>query len=53
MFGTLSKPTIKTLGADIAGTVVAVGSEVSDFAVGDEVFGDISECGFGGFQNIP
>ncbi len=33
-------------GADVAGTVRAVGSEVTDLEVGDEVFG---ECGGGGF----
>ena len=37
------------LGAEVAGRVAAVGSGVTGFAAGDEVYGDISEAGFGGF----
>jgi NADPH:quinone reductase-like Zn-dependent oxidoreductase len=33
-------------GADVAGTVVKVGSEVTEFEPGDEVFGDIGSGGF-------
>jgi NADPH:quinone reductase-like Zn-dependent oxidoreductase len=43
------KPRHPILGADIAGTVEAVGKEVKDFRPGDEVFGDVAESGFGGF----
>lgn len=36
-------------GCDISGIVEAVGSAVTAFKPGDEVFGDLSGCGFGGF----
>lgn len=39
MGGGLLKPKITTLGADIAGRVEAVGSQVKQFKPGDEVFG--------------
>lgn len=48
MFG-LFRPKIQSLGADVAGTVESVGSGVSRFKVGDEVYGDLSGCGWGGF----
>ena len=48
MFG-LTKPKNPILGADLAGRVVEVGSEVTEFAVGDEVMGDVSGAGMGAF----
>ncbi|CRK84757.1 NAD(P)-dependent alcohol dehydrogenase [Neobacillus massiliamazoniensis] len=47
--GGLLKPKYKILGADIAGQVEAIGKEVKLLLPGDEVFGDISWCGWGGF----
>jgi NADPH:quinone reductase-like Zn-dependent oxidoreductase len=49
IFGGLLKPKIKVLGTDMAGRVEAVGNAVTQFQVGDEVFGDLSESGFGAF----
>ena len=49
MYQGLLKPKNTILGADIAGRVEAVGRSVKQFQPGDEVFGDISECGWGGF----
>lgn len=45
----LLKPKNTILGADIAGRVEAIGSSVTQFKPGDEVFGDLSGCGLGGF----
>jgi NADPH:quinone reductase-like Zn-dependent oxidoreductase len=49
MSGGLLRPKHTILGADIAGRVEAVGGNAKQFRPGDEVFGDISACGFGGF----
>ncbi|WP_026954778.1 NAD(P)-dependent alcohol dehydrogenase [Algoriphagus vanfongensis] len=46
----LFKPSIQILGADVAGIIERVGSKVSQFQVGDAVFGDLSSSGFGGFS---
>src|SRR5437899_370466 len=45
----LLKPKHTILGAAMAGRVEAVGHNVTQFQPGDEVFGDLSECGFGAF----
>lgn len=49
MFGLFKPSKLKTLGIDIAGRIEAVGSEVKQLQVGDEVYGDLSACGWGGF----
>lgn len=48
MFG-LFKPKNVIMGCDISGRVREVGSRVKQLQKGDEVFGDISGCGMGGF----
>src|SRR5436305_3938804 len=47
-FGLL-KPKHKILGAAVAGRVEAVGRNVTQFQPGDEIFGDVSKCGWGAF----
>ena len=47
LFGLL-KPR-RILGGDIAGRIEAVGRNVTQFRLGNEVYGDLSGCGFGGF----
>ncbi|MFC1997564.1 NAD(P)-dependent alcohol dehydrogenase [Chloroflexota bacterium] len=42
----LLKPKNKILGADIAGKIEAIGTNIKQFKAGDEVYGDISSGGF-------
>ena len=49
MMAGMFRPKYRTLGADVVGVVDRIGSEVSQFKVGDEVFGELSATGFGGF----
>lgn len=49
MAGILRPKRIPILGCDIAGRVEAVGKNAKQFQTGDEVFGDLSRCGWGGF----
>ena len=48
MFGTF-RPLHRLLGSEIAGIVEVVGPGVTEFNPGDEVFGDLSTSGWGGF----
>ncbi|MFC1865002.1 NAD(P)-dependent alcohol dehydrogenase [Chloroflexota bacterium] len=45
----LLKPKNTILGSDIAGRVEAVGRNVKQFQSGDEIWGDLSLCGYGTF----
>ena len=43
------RPSIKVLGSDISGIIESVGSQVTDLKVGDAVFGNLSDNGFGAY----
>jgi NADPH:quinone reductase-like Zn-dependent oxidoreductase len=45
----LRRPRVRTVGGDIAGRVERVGSAVTRFSAGDEVYGDLCMSGFGAF----
>jgi len=46
------RPRLRILGADVAGEVTAVGPLVTRFKPGDEVLGDLSSSGWGGFAEF-
>ncbi|MFC1878770.1 NAD(P)-dependent alcohol dehydrogenase [Chloroflexota bacterium] len=48
----LIKPKAPILGADIAGRVESVGTNVTQFQPGDEVYGDLYWCGLGAFAEF-
>ena len=48
----LRTPRYRIIGNDIAGYVEAVGRRVTKFRPGDEVFGELSRCGFGGYAEF-
>lgn len=50
--GALTRPAHPVLGADLVGEVVEVGADVTAFGVGDAVWGDVSEAGWGGFAEF-
>lgn len=43
------RPKSKIIGADVAGTVEAIGPGVTEFRLGDAVWGDTTLMGYGGF----
>lgn len=45
----IRKPKVQILGTEVAGRVEKTGGKVKKFQVGEEVYGDLSESGFGGF----
>nr|WP_040346477.1 NAD(P)-dependent alcohol dehydrogenase [Neobacillus bataviensis] len=45
----LHRPKYSIPGGDMAGRVEAIGKDVKQFQPGDEVFGDLSGCGWGSF----
>ncbi|MCG2588805.1 NAD(P)-dependent alcohol dehydrogenase [Rhodohalobacter sulfatireducens] len=49
LFFGLRKPKIQFPGVDISGKIEALGSNVSSFEIGDEIYCDLSDCGLGGF----
>lgn len=50
--GALTRPAHPVLGADLVGEIVEVGADVTAFGVGDAVWGDVSEAGWGGFAEF-
>ena len=48
----LRRPKFKIIGTDVAGRVEAVGRNVTRFRPGDEVFGELSRCGFGAYAEF-
>jgi len=48
----LRTPKFRIIGSDVAGHVEAVGRNVTRFRPGDEVFGELSRCGFGAYAEF-
>lgn len=52
IFGGLRKPKINIPGCEVCGIVDEIPETHTEFEVGDCVFGDVSECGFGAFAEF-
>lgn len=52
MAGGMFRPKIRILGGNVAGTVDTVGSAVTAWKVGEEVVGELSSHGYGGFADF-
>ena len=50
MTGGLFRPKFPRLGADVAGEIVEVGTDVRGYRPGDAVYADLAACGFGGYS---
>jgi 2-desacetyl-2-hydroxyethyl bacteriochlorophyllide A dehydrogenase len=48
----LRTPRFKIIGTDLAGLVERIGRHVTEFRPGDEVFGELSRCGFGAYAEF-
>ena len=49
LFFGLRKPKVEIPGVDISGKIEAVGKNVRSFSIGDDIFCELWDCGFGGF----
>jgi NADPH:quinone reductase-like Zn-dependent oxidoreductase len=49
----IRRPRVNILGRDIAGTVAAVGAQVTSLAVGDRVLGEVNQRGFAEYAAAP
>ncbi|MEM9157722.1 MAG: NAD(P)-dependent alcohol dehydrogenase [Verrucomicrobiota bacterium] len=49
LFAGLSKPRVRIPGVDVSGVVEEVGEGSTRFSIGEAVYGDLSNCGFGAF----
>ncbi len=45
----VARPRIRIMGCDVAGRIEAVGTDVAHLEPGDDVYGDLSDSGFGSF----
>jgi NADPH:quinone reductase-like Zn-dependent oxidoreductase len=50
--GGLLKPKLKIPGSDLSGRIVALGRKIKQFKIGDEIYGDISNCGSGAYAEF-